>query len=282
MDNEKIIFSAPNLNINVKQCDSTLSPIIRDMHFHTSIELVRVDRGSVRCEFENDTVVIYPYEMVLINRSTIHRLVYNESNTSFTYIQIDMNKYIAFLTNAGEHSLYSFMSSKGVIPYKVFSTDSELFGIFDDIESEISEMNNCFESYITADIYRIGAIMQRHGLFLSIEGGIDKKTIEMLFPAILYAEKNFSSKVHLEEASKTVNMDKFYFCKLFKRATGATYIEYVTFLRLQKAQHLLINTSMNISQIALHCGFESTQYLNRVFKKRNGCLPSAYRRMHLY
>lgn len=279
MDNEQISFLIPTLSINIKSLTTTF--IVRDMHFHNSIELVRIDKGNLKCKFVEDSIILHTGDVLLINRRVIHQLQSNNGECTFAYIQIDMDRYFSTLTNKAEYSVYSFMHSRNYVPYMIFHEGSELHDVFFNIVQEYENKKSCYESYIYADIYRIRAIMQRHGLFPVNEDNVNDKTINRLLPAIEYAEKNYSNKISLDTASKTVNMDKFYFCKMFKKAIGATFIEYINFLRIQQSQYLLTNTDMNISQIAQECGFDSTQYFNRVFKKRNDCLPTTYRKLHL-
>ena len=65
-------------------------------------------------------------------------------------------------------------------------------------------------------------------------------------------------------------------CKTFKKATGQTLVDYINFVRLQKARALLTAGDSNIAQVAFSCGFSSVQYFNRVFKNYYACTPSVY------
>ena len=69
----------------------------------------------------------------------------------------------------------------------------------------------------------------------------------------------------------------FYFCKLFKKATGINFTEFVSRLRVEKAKNLLINPNLRISEIAYEVGFQSLTHFNRIFKKIAGQSPTDYR-----
>jgi AraC family L-rhamnose operon regulatory protein RhaS len=57
-----------------------------------------------------------------------------------------------------------------------------------------------------------------------------------------------------------------------------TAAEYLTYCRVEKAKILLRNKlDMNILEIALACGFESSQYFATVFRKKTGQTPSQFR-----
>lgn len=68
-----------------------------------------------------------------------------------------------------------------------------------------------------------------------------------------------------------------YFSKQFKETTGVSLPDYVTSLRLEKSAELLLQTDLNIKDIAEKVGFRSTAYYGSSFKKVYGITPSAYR-----
>ncbi|MHC4551347.1 MAG: helix-turn-helix transcriptional regulator [Planctomycetota bacterium] len=63
-----------------------------------------------------------------------------------------------------------------------------------------------------------------------------------------------------------------------KRITSMTALEYLSQCRVNKARELLNEKpDMNVLDIAMACGFESSQYFATVFKKKTGQTPSQYR-----
>ena len=81
----------------------------------------------------------------------------------------------------------------------------------------------------------------------------------------------------LTEVVRHVNVSQFYFCKLFKKATGMTLTEYVSRVRVEKAKTLLVDRSMRISDIVYAAGFGSIPQFNNVFKRVVGMPPTEYR-----
>jgi AraC-like DNA-binding protein/ligand-binding sensor protein len=79
------------------------------------------------------------------------------------------------------------------------------------------------------------------------------------------------------EVAKILNMSVFYFCKVFRKATGLTFTEYLAQVRVAKARNLLQNPHVRISEVAFEVGFQSITHFNRVFRKLTGESPTAYR-----
>ena len=65
----------------------------------------------------------------------------------------------------------------------------------------------------------------------------------------------------------------------FKAATGSTLIDRVQNLRLEEAKRLLETSATPFDEIAADVGYENTGFFRRLFKRRTGLTPAAYRRM---
>src|ERR1039458_9391690 len=85
--------------------------------------------------------------------------------------------------------------------------------------------------------------------------------------------ENQAEDLSLGQVAKAVNTSTFHFCKMFKKATGLNFTEYVSRVRVEKARNLLLNPNLRISEIAYEVGFQSLTHFNRVFKKITGQSP---------
>lgn len=92
-----------------------------------------------------------------------------------------------------------------------------------------------------------------------------------------YIIEHYHRPLSLGEAAGAVNASAHYFCKMFKKATGMTFTEYLTRIRIEKAKHLLHNPNRRISEVAFEVGFESLSQFNRAFKRMAGMTPTAFR-----
>jgi len=92
-----------------------------------------------------------------------------------------------------------------------------------------------------------------------------------------FIEENQCEKLSLSQVAKAVNTSSFYFCKMFKKATGLNFTDYVSRVRTEKAKNLLLNPNLRVSEIAFEVGFQSLTHFNRVFKRVVGQSPTNYR-----
>lgn len=99
-----------------------------------------------------------------------------------------------------------------------------------------------------------------------------------IMPDIIdYINKNFTVIKNIDQLAKKFYLSKNYLGSLFKQQTGSSFIKYINTLKIQFACYRLSSTDYSIQNIAKECGFESTAYFCRIFKKIMGCSPSQYR-----
>jgi len=89
--------------------------------------------------------------------------------------------------------------------------------------------------------------------------------------------ENQGDDLSLGQVARAVHTSIFYFCKMFKKATGLNFTDYVSRIRVEKAKNLLLNRNLRVSEIAYEVGFQSLTHFNRVFKKIMGQSPTDYR-----
>lgn len=90
--------------------------------------------------------------------------------------------------------------------------------------------------------------------------------------------ENYGDDITLSTAASMACMEKTYFSRSFKEITGFGFREYLTRIRLLAAKQLLQDTNLSISDIALKCGFSSSNYFGDVFQRYNHSSPREFRK----
>lgn len=92
-----------------------------------------------------------------------------------------------------------------------------------------------------------------------------------------FVQAHVEEPITLAQVVEHVHVSRFYFCKLFKKATGMTLTEYVCRVRVEKAKTLLVDPSLRISEVVFAAGFGSIPRFNSVFRRYVGMAPTEYR-----
>ncbi|HHV10993.1 MAG TPA: helix-turn-helix transcriptional regulator [Clostridiales bacterium] len=114
--------------------------------------------------------------------------------------------------------------------------------------------------------------------FLSQISGNEKLNgHEIILQAVRYIDENLSGDLSVSSIAANLYITPNYFSRLFKRVKGEGCNEYIVRKRIEKAQSLLVNTSIKTGKIAMMVGYNDTNYFSLAFKKHMGVSPTKYR-----
>lgn len=86
----------------------------------------------------------------------------------------------------------------------------------------------------------------------------------------------------LEELAQLGGLSRNFFCRIFKEISGESPINYINRNKINRAKKMLIETNMNVNEIAYNCGFENITYFYTLFKKHEETTPLEFRSRHMF
>ncbi|GEP43368.1 helix-turn-helix domain-containing protein [Brevifollis gellanilyticus] len=92
-----------------------------------------------------------------------------------------------------------------------------------------------------------------------------------------YIMQHLAEPMLLETVAREVHVSLFHFCKVFKRATGTTFTDYVNRARVEKAKRMLMRPDARITEVAYDVGFQSLSHFNRSFRRIASESPTEFR-----
>ncbi|MBI3885143.1 MAG: PocR ligand-binding domain-containing protein, partial [Opitutae bacterium] len=97
-------------------------------------------------------------------------------------------------------------------------------------------------------VVRLLAIFAQHLSALSNQLMVAAEKVEspMVTKAKLFIHEHQDEELSLRQVSSAVNTSAFYFCKMFKQATGLTFTDYLARVRVEKVKNLLQNPHKRI------------------------------------
>lgn len=104
------------------------------------------------------------------------------------------------------------------------------------------------------------------------------KNIDRIKDIVKYIETNYDKPISIAEIAGVTGFSESHFMKFFKTIMGTSFVDYLNDYRLSMASRMLVSSDDKIIDIAAHCGYDNLSYFNRIFKKKYGITPSAYRR----
>lgn len=92
-----------------------------------------------------------------------------------------------------------------------------------------------------------------------------------------YMAVHLNSKIRLDDLAKVTHFGRRKFNRTFKASFGCTPGQYITRMRIARAQNLMKVSRDPLSMIAAECGFADQSHFSRCFRKAVGECPAKWR-----
>lgn len=100
----------------------------------------------------------------------------------------------------------------------------------------------------------------------------------LLKQAVAYIDGHYTDEtLSLNQVAREINISANYLSAVFSQEMGATFTEYVTSRRMDRAKELLRTTDKRSGEVAGAVGYRDPHYFSFLFKKTQGCTPRDYR-----
>ena len=88
----------------------------------------------------------------------------------------------------------------------------------------------------------------------------------------------YTSNLSVSDLAQMEHLSVSRYREIFRLAFGVSPSEYLMKLRISYARELLTTTELSVTEVAKACGFEDVMYFSRLFRKKAGVSPGAYRK----
>lgn len=276
MHNENVKSTLQRLPIHVSEYPKQHSNAGQTvtLHYHDEIEFVVIYDGSFLIEADGEKHIANSGDVVFVGSGVPHSTVHLTPSL-VALIQFRENDFLSSgITRIIKYSVkYSNLSGERVRIIK----NPLLFDSLTRLITEAEAKNPAYEMFARSEIYKVLGLLYRDGILVDTERFFATKEVQKILPALEYINKSYAENISLDSVSSLLGFDSSYFCRIFKEATGATFTEYLNFVRICKAEKLLSTTDMSILEISEAVGFASISYFNRVFKRVRNVSPGKYR-----
>ncbi len=278
MKNELIKNNIPGAGVLLKTHRSREfeTAIHSEMHYHDEIELLAVTEGELFCIVSGKHYHCQKGDVLFFSARIPHSTYVENSKCAYTLLQFRPEQYLGDSNNTGKY--FNRFVRNADLPFAIIKNPT-LFDIIARALEEEQKQEEAFDLYIKGATYSIIALLCREGA-LSASNSAYSADIKKILPALSYIEENFAQNITLDDIARLQNLNPSYFCRVFKRASGSSFVDYLNFVRVCKSEKMLASGEKSILEIACDVGFSSLSYFNRTFKRYKNCTPTEYRRAH--
>jgi AraC-like DNA-binding protein/mannose-6-phosphate isomerase-like protein (cupin superfamily) len=258
------------------------------MNRHDYFEIFIIRSGNVDCQIQEQIFPMAKGDMVLINSTQFHTFR-NRSNSRKTQFKAAALYFLPQIIQREEDTaesaqyLFPFLVQNSSFPHVIKAETgkpSEIFELMRKIKTELPARSERAMLAVKTYLKMILVTLVNHYAHLKGTDEIFKQRqfeLKRLDPLFKFLEMNFKQQVTTKEAASILGMSESNFRRQFKKSTGQSFVIYLNNFRIAKAQEMLLNSDIPISEIGQEIGFCDQSYFGMIFRKFTGLTPLQYR-----
>ncbi|MBL8027738.1 MAG: helix-turn-helix domain-containing protein [Fibrobacteres bacterium] len=233
-------------------------------HYHELTEILIYESRMGSAFINGQEYQISPNEIHIIHPNTVHAFKIRPQNNSASVYVLQLKSGNIFKALSGYTDFSEEIFFRNVDPVMKSKREELLKSMLLLMKNPLQDMELlCRILRLIHDTNQGRKNVKKDARLLHVFDAIDGRLSEP-FSLDAIAGETAISKHHL--------------CRIFKQSTGMTLAEYSLKARIEKAQKLLSTGSMNITETAAKCGFQSLSYFTKSFRKETGKAPKAWQR----
>lgn len=246
-------------------------------HWHQAVELLLFVKGKVTCNFENASRHFKAGDMYIINSHEVHETKCSR-NAVYLVVHIQPNIMCRYMPTFDQMRFSLAVDKedqvKAMALSQLRSHMQEILRQNDDSSDPAGKLER------QARLFAVAALLVKHFSqpFAVEETRLQRSDMTRLEPVLEYIQLHHGEELPLDEAADSMGLNKEYFCRLFKKNMGVSYLQYVYQVRTTAFCRDLETTEDPISEIAERHGFKDPKMLNQYFREIYGCTPSEKRK----
>lgn len=262
-------------------------------HWHYFTEMVYLVKGKLLAEVGKNKYTMTPGDMIIFHPKQIHSFLdydTTEENSELLFYVIKFDEMILSNTTPGSPKLPKLLDNATNLdtPYNLITAEELQYNpvklFFENCIWETKHKEFGYDikvaSTISLIVTEIMRIWLRKGFKFSTKTTFDQFSTKD-FSVLEYIDKHSAENINIENLANMCGMCYSNFAKQFKAQFGKTCKEYIEFVRICKADTLLLYTDKTLDYISQETGFTDSSHFIRTYKKIKGITPKQRRQKQL-
>lgn len=250
------------------------------IHFHDDLEVVFVLSGSILLKNGYYSYTMNPGEIFILNDREIHSFYGTGTKNTVMLLQLDLTYFCKYYDNLHNNFFVTDMKD----------ADDEslegLRGILAQIMLDFTLAEQGYERKIIESSHNLIDCLMTNFQYFAMEDGKFVNETKNKGNKILagrmkrisdFMYENYSRRLTLKEIADREHLSIFYLSHVIKEATGLSFQELLSFIRVEESEKLLLGSDKKVGAISEESGFSAVRYYIKYFEKWFGMHPAEYR-----
>ena len=244
------------------------------IHWHGHLEIIFISKGYMTAYVGEQKYTLRKDDLLIVNPRELHS-TRTWSDTNYLLLQIPYSYLSRVLNQVPLIQFQEFFPS-----LTMYSTQRQLLDCLFELIDTYQAKEDGYLLHFSSIIYEFLYILYRnHSHRLSEEAKEkENRNLERIEEVIQYVKTNYRDAISLNDVAKLLNVSPEYFCRIFKKHTGQTFLEYLGTVRMHRFYQELISSDLSITQLLENNGITNYKAFCRDFKNAYGAPPRQIRK----
>lgn len=254
--------------------------VIRDsrfyspLHWHGHLEILFMQKGYMTAYINEQEYTLSQHDILIINPRELHS-TRTHGNVDYLLLQIPMEDLSRVLERASSIHVQEYFSSI-IGSTSLNKMRAYLQELCDTYQNPHPGYLLHFSSVLYEFLYELYG---NHAEFLDAEQKErEKKSFARMDEVLQYIRSHYQEELSLHDVASLLHVSSEYFCRLFKKHTGQTFLAYLNDVRMMHFHEDLLRTDETVTTLLQKHGIQNYKVFLRDFKAAYGCSPSQLRK----
>lgn len=263
-------------------------------HWHYFVEILYIVEGTALITCDDSTYTLGPGNMIIFPPQSIHAIQYAEDKPLVYYVMMfDINQlapsasslstafsginFSSLLRLAKSDPNAPLVLNKDVLsPYPIDT-------LFADCLREARQQEYGYrilmQSHISMLLTYVLRIWRANGFNTDKSLALPREE-SSIYSITEYIDAHAHEPLKVEQLAERCHMSYSYFAKSFRELYGQSCKKYIEFIRLSKAEDLLLFTNLDLNYISQETGFSDCSHFIKAFRSKHNTTPKQFRKEH--
>ena len=254
-----------------------------DWHWHATLEINVCASGLLKTSTQRGEYIVREGDAVLVNANVLHR---NEAYEGAPGVRVQTHMFDRSLVAAAELPQRRYVAPVvectllDALP--LFRENAEHRAVLEALDRAFeaaSEEKDGYELEICGLLNRAWQGVYAQALpVIGARQPLPRMETARLKQMLGFIREHFAEDISPADIAAAAGVCERECFRCFKQELGTTPLSSLTDFRVRKAAELLRETDRSVTDIASACGFATSSYFGKVFRRRMNLSPLAYRR----
>lgn len=264
-------------------------------HLHPTVEILYFAGGEHRITVDDMVFAAKPGDLIVVRANTVHELAKNTPEVLHYALKLHPDLLFSSFVDAPHAYVMQFFGASTCentyfpaerVPEEIREQYARMIGMLGDATGnkhveKLAKRDELLYATLRNEAIRLVLLMFRHLFPQTKEEAsqtLDQHAVRRMLDGVNYIEENYADPITPQDCAAHLCMSYSHFAKQFRAVTGRTFKQYLTYVRITRAETDLLTTNDPVTEVAMRAGFNNVSHFIATYRALRGKTPLETRR----